>query len=216
MGRPSTRNLSALPAPSKLERLCRSLATLDAILSPDWEYRYYSFDKHWDTAKNHRMASMRNGSGGDYYILFAPQATVIKGYAHEYPMASPGRPPEGVLSSFPPTIKDFLTEPAFTMEDTTFCTWCLPDGEWEIGPIQFPDHDDPDGSGFLLEILGETSRAYSQFARDYFETDVPVEALEAILTHQPLTAELIAKINSDASLEGLADDIEQIGYPVDQ
>ena len=98
MSKPSTRNLSAIPAPEKLEKLCQTLAMLDAILSPDWQYRYYSFNKNWDTAKGLRMAPMRNGSGDEYYILLSPHGTAIKGYAHEYPMAAPGQPPAGVLS----------------------------------------------------------------------------------------------------------------------
>jgi len=34
--------LANLPKPSALERLMKSLAVLDAIMSPEWEYRYYS------------------------------------------------------------------------------------------------------------------------------------------------------------------------------
>lgn len=42
----STRQLGALPDIATLERLCQSLALLDAILSREWEYRYYSFNAH--------------------------------------------------------------------------------------------------------------------------------------------------------------------------
>jgi hypothetical protein len=34
----STRHLSNLPDIDNLRRLCQSLAMLDAILSPEWEY----------------------------------------------------------------------------------------------------------------------------------------------------------------------------------
>lgn len=37
--------LSALPAPAELERRCRALAVLDAVLCPDPRWRYYSFDQ---------------------------------------------------------------------------------------------------------------------------------------------------------------------------
>ncbi len=40
----STRDLSQLPDVDPLRRLMQSLAMLDAILSPDWELRYYSFN----------------------------------------------------------------------------------------------------------------------------------------------------------------------------
>jgi hypothetical protein len=37
---------------------------LDAIMSPDWEYRYYFFDSKWGLSE--MMASMRNGQGDDF------------------------------------------------------------------------------------------------------------------------------------------------------
>jgi len=60
--------LATIPNVETLKKLCQSLATLDAIISPDWEYRYYSFNSKW--ADGEMMASMRNGSGDDYFILF--------------------------------------------------------------------------------------------------------------------------------------------------
>jgi hypothetical protein len=75
-----------LPHPALLERRCIALATLDAILSPDWQYRYYSFNRHWDREARTRMASMRNGSGDDCFLLFFPDGTAaLKGYDHESP-----------------------------------------------------------------------------------------------------------------------------------
>lgn len=47
-----------LPTVADLRDRCRSLAMLDAILSPDWESRYYSFNAGW--ADGEEMASMRN------------------------------------------------------------------------------------------------------------------------------------------------------------
>ncbi len=40
----STRDLSQLPGIQGLRTLSQALALLDAILSPDWELRYYSFN----------------------------------------------------------------------------------------------------------------------------------------------------------------------------
>ncbi len=57
----STQNLSALSTIERLRKLSQALATLDAILCPEWQYRYYSFNAQWDVGE--MMASMRNGSG---------------------------------------------------------------------------------------------------------------------------------------------------------
>ncbi|MBO6551131.1 MAG: hypothetical protein JJ964_16135, partial [Rhizobiales bacterium] len=61
----STLDLSKLPSPLQLKRLLQSLALLDAIMSPEWEYRYYSFDAQWSPSET--MGSMRNGSGDEFF-----------------------------------------------------------------------------------------------------------------------------------------------------
>ena len=61
----NTRNPGERPDIPTFRRLTRSLAVLDAILSPVWEDRYYSFDAHW--AQGKLMASMRNGQGDHWF-----------------------------------------------------------------------------------------------------------------------------------------------------
>ena len=78
--------LKTLPDIDRLKALCQSLAMLDAIMSPDWEYRYYSFDSKWGL--NEMMASMRNGQGDDFFILFNNNGAIIKGFDHESPMCA--------------------------------------------------------------------------------------------------------------------------------
>ena len=76
---------ATIPNVETLKKLCQSLATLDAIISPEWDYRYYSFNSKW--AEGKMMASMRNGSGDDYFILFNSQGAIMKGFAHESSMS---------------------------------------------------------------------------------------------------------------------------------
>ena len=40
----STRDFSLLPDMSQLRTTFQSMAMLDAIIMPNWEYRYYSFE----------------------------------------------------------------------------------------------------------------------------------------------------------------------------
>ena len=96
----STRTLVLLPSITELKRRCQSIAMLDAILSPEWEHRYYSFNSQWD--ENEEMASMGDGSRDSYFILFSPQGAIIKGYAHKSRMGryavESGQPWPGVLN----------------------------------------------------------------------------------------------------------------------
>jgi hypothetical protein len=98
--------LKTLPDIDRLKSLCQSLAMLDAIMSPDWEYRYYSFDSKWDL--NEMMASMRNGQGDDFFILFNDNGAIIKGFDHESPMSPYANDPKrvwpGVLDEVPDVL----------------------------------------------------------------------------------------------------------------
>jgi hypothetical protein len=117
--------LNALPEIEALRKLSQSLAMLDAILSPEWEYRYYSFDSKWSA--DEMMASMRNGSGDGYFILFNQHGAIIKGFAHESLMSPWVSESEqvwpGVLDEAPSEFQSFLQEPAFSITEATFCIW---------------------------------------------------------------------------------------------
>jgi hypothetical protein len=76
MKKPSTRSLADIPSISELQRQSQAIAMLDAILSPEWKYRYYSFNSKWGPGE--MMASMRNGTGDDYFILFDEMAPPSK------------------------------------------------------------------------------------------------------------------------------------------
>ena len=113
----STRDLRGLPGIDALRRLCQSLALLDSILEPEWEFRYYSFNSRW--SRGRRMASMRNGQGDEWFIQFERRGAAMKGFDHESPMADPDNCPwPGVLDSVPKAFASFRKEPAFSMQDT--------------------------------------------------------------------------------------------------
>jgi len=163
------------------------------------------------------MASMRNGSGDEYFILFNPYGAIIKGFAYESsmsPYATPsGHPWAGMLDSVPAEFEDFLSEPAFSIESTTFCIWRkYTDLSWQIGKIDYPLGDNPDGSEDLLSILDEQPSTYKEFAERYYEKRVILSAVEHIYQHKALTPEIVAALNADVSMGTLQSDIEEIGY----
>ena len=59
----STQDLSRLPDVDGLKTLMQSLATLDAILSPECEYRSFYFDSRWD--RGEQTGSFRDGQGDE-------------------------------------------------------------------------------------------------------------------------------------------------------
>jgi hypothetical protein len=193
------------------------MAMLDAVLSPDWQFRYYSFNSRW--AEGEQMGSMRNGCGDDFFALFNSAGCFLKGFAHEAPLSPYGRRPKrvwpGVLVDVPAEFAACLREPAFNMEETTFCLWRrYIDKSWQSGTIEFPAGLDPDGSAFLLSPLDGKPKTYQGWAEDYYECSVSLKAVRHIYGHRPLTKKLVAQLNPEASLEVLQADIKEIGYPV--
>ena len=55
---------------------------------------------------------------------------------------------------------------------------------------------------------------YVEFAADYFEADLPLNSVEAVYLHRPLTPELVASLNPEASLAQLEPDLQETGYPL--
>ncbi|RZK21574.1 MAG: hypothetical protein EOO56_11155, partial [Hymenobacter sp.] len=74
----STTNYAALPAAPVLQRLSQALAVLDAINSPEWEYRYYSYNPVW--SEGEELLEMRDGEGDQLLVLFRAEGCVINGY----------------------------------------------------------------------------------------------------------------------------------------
>lgn len=214
----STRDLTALPDCATLQRLLQSMAMLDAILEQDWDMRYYSFNAKW--APGEQMGSMRNGCGDDFVALFTEAGCFLRGFDHESamsPWARKGRPVwPGVLDAVPQAFAEALNEPAFNMQDTTFCIWQR-SGEpgWSRGAVEFPPgEDDPDGSEAMLSELDGWPETYQAFASQYHEVDLPLAAVTKIYAHEPLTEALLKALSSSRSLDEVRADADEIGYPI--
>lgn len=214
----STKHLKNIPEIDDLKKLLKSLATLDLIISPEWDYRYYSFNSKWDTEEE--VGSMRNGSGDSFFVLFTKKGCFIKGFAHEHEMSSwnteSQRPWPGLLESVPEEFSQAKTEPAFSMNDISFCYWRRYQGSnWHHGDIDFPEGEDPDGSRFLLKCFDLDPETYKEFAEDYFEIKIPLNTVKQIYGYTPLNEEMAKTLNPEISLNDILEELEEIGYPIE-
>ncbi|MEU8894365.1 hypothetical protein [Nocardia sp. NPDC048505] len=193
--------LQGLPGIDALRDRCRALATLDAVLSPEWGDRYYSFDAAWDD--DQEMASMRDGSGNEWHIVFAPAGCYGLGFDHEAP-ADPR-----VFDAVPEVFAPFVAEPAFADFDgsprATVCFWREPgDAAWGVSGA---DRD-------LFELLlAGTPEAYQRWAADYFEAEPDLGAVRHVFELRPLTADVVSGLNPDLEPGALDADLIGIGYP---
>ena len=220
----STRDLSALPDVDALKRLMQSMAMLDAVLSPEWQFRYYSFSSKW--AKGEQLGSMRNGCGDELFALFNKHGCFLKGFAHEAKM-TPYRenPPKlwpGLLTGVPAAFNSRLNDPAAI--ETTFFIWRrYGDAKWNRGKFVFPPLEpypdgspqDPDGSIYLLSPYDGKPETYLECARDYFAIgeNLTIAHVRHVYAQKPLTTKLVQEINPKLTLADLKTDTTEIGYP---
>jgi hypothetical protein len=211
---PSTATPERLPGIEMLRRLTKSIAMLDAILCPEWEFRYYSFNSQWGPGEE--MASMRNGSGDDWFLLFDPHGAALKGFAHEYPLAADPSFAARIRQTVPPVFASFLKEPAFSMKLASFCIWRRHmDSGWSVVlPANGQVSPAEDGSAELLGILDGDPETYQVWATDYYERDIALQAVRAIYEHHTLNERLLEKLNAELALSDLMKDVIEIGYPV--
>lgn len=210
-----------LPAPDLLERRSLAIAALDAAICAEWEFRYFSFDPAWATGE--RMASMRNGSGDSYHVVFSPAGVVVRGFDHESEL-SPWQHPdghlaEGVLDGLPDELRPVIDEPAFRTEggpvtDLTYCAW-WPAGAsaWSTGPVADPGRSAERLFAMLLDGIPD---GYLEFARDYFEEDPDPTVVAAFFALQPADAALVDALLPDADVDVAAvlEEFVEIGYPI--
>lgn len=218
--------ISRLPEITVVRDRSRAMAMLDAIMSPEWDARYYSFDSAWSPAEE--MASMRDGSGNEYSIVFSAAGAYARGFDHESPMSpyrvSPSVSWPGLLDTVPEVFRSCVEEPAFSDPDgavrATVVFWReTSDFEWRSGNVEVSDRDqmdadaDADGAERLFDVLADgRPEAYQLHAEEYCEVKMHLDAVRHVYALRPLTQSVVSALNPDVMLGDLAEDIVQVGY----
>jgi hypothetical protein len=192
----------------------KALAMVEAIVSPEWEDRYYSFNASW--GEDEEMASMRNGSGDDWFLLFGPFGAAIKGLAHETLLAGNSAFALAVQDQVPKSFSSFLKEPAFSMDWLSYCYWrSTEDTAWrKVVPPDSTTEDADDGSEEFLALLLEPASSYIDFAEWYYDRELPLASVERIYRQDRLTDELVKSLNPELTFAEAKTFAAEIGYPV--
>ncbi|MGC5021322.1 hypothetical protein [Micromonospora sp. DT47] len=208
-----------LPSIDVLRERCKALAMLDAIVGGD----YYAYDREWGEDE---AASMRNGSGEEYNVVFTAEGVFIRGVYHESSMFTytDGRLWPGLLDGLPEQFQAQVREPAFCRQDgtldATFVLWRRTNDErWHAGDdIDFSpaDDDEVDSDGsWLLDILCDGIVAeYIEYAEEVYEIDFDRAAVEHVVALRPLTDATVRALNPHVEVADLHEKAEEYGYPV--
>lgn len=206
----STQNPAALPDAAALQRLCKALAVLDALNSPEWEYRYYSYNANW--GEGEELFEMRDGEGDQMLVLFRPEGCVIDGYADG--LAQPDK--AQLTRGLPQVFDEFMFGEPVNSIGTTFCLWYMPAHGWQIGLVAA---DKDDGSEELLYIFDGEPATYATWAEEYYDEDetkqpLDPDAVAAVYRGETLTKAMVqALVGRVADWPQLAAELQEINYP---
>ena len=154
------------------------------------------------------MASMRNGCGDDWHLLFDSVGAAVKGFAHE--LAGDFSFPNRLQTEVSGDFASFLNEPAFSMESATFCYWRkVEDTAWSKVRSLMPD----DGAAEMLYQLVGGPLGYKSWAEDYFEVAIDLQSVCAVFDHAPLSNALVLALNPEADIDFAISQAVEIGYP---
>lgn len=236
----STENLNLLPTRKDLQRICKSISALEAIICPDWQYRYYSYQNNW--SKTEELCEMRDGQGDQMLILFSTNGTCINGFAHKSTMNGWRNIPikeekpfmkklfgskkeakteltqiisKGVIDDLPQVFNEFIFGEPVKSIGTTFCIWQTDiDSSWKSGKVDLPADEYKDGSIDLLQLLDGKPLTYKNWAEGYYEkNELKLEIVDIIYRGDLITRELVHQLNPElVDFEQLKSDLDEIGY----
>ena len=219
MNKLSSENLNLLPNPSELKKICKSISALESIICPEWEYRYYSYQKDWSDTEE--FCEMRNGQGDQMLITFSNIGTCINGFAHESEMNGwKNIPieekksfteklfgskneikteltqiiPKGIVDNLPKVFNEFIFGEPVKSIGTTFCIWKTEtDDNWKIGKVDLPKDGYKDGSTDLLHLLDGKPLTYKNWAEEYYEENFEENELKLELVEKIYNGTIITK-----------------------
>ncbi len=204
----STKYYSTLPNRDKLQKLCKSISVIEAIISEDWSDRYYSYNSKW--ASQEEFCEMRNGQGDSLQILFRNDGCVINGMTHEFYPKDKSKLTQGL----PKIYEEFIFgEPVHSI-GATFCIWTNNENAWQIGELENFDDDSED----MLKIFDGNPQTYIDWATDYYEDGFVVNentlnVVSDIYQGKVMTKSMVLTINKDIDhWPQLQEDLIEINY----
>jgi hypothetical protein len=185
-----------------LVRITKAISVLDAIISPEWEYRYYSFNSKW--SKDESMASMRDGQGNCWFLLITEKGMILSG--HIKGQKSELNLQEGVPNLF---IDNFWNEPAFMNDEANFIAWKLDtDKCWSFKY----GTDNTIGVQNIINLLRGNPEDYKEFAQEYYEKELDIKIVKQIYTGEKITIDMLQDLNNEITLNEIENDLREIGY----
>lgn len=210
--------LKNLPTIDIIKKSLISMSALDMIFSEEDWLRVYTWYPNWDEKSS--LAVIDNGGGDTMHIVFSNDGCIIKGFDHESELSPHAQEDfevwKGIYDDVPKVLLDLLEDEAIEKDDVTFCIWQDKNHkEWRKGKVEIPEGCN-DGSDYMLSRIFSVE-GYVDWAKDYWELGdrLTIEEVKKVFNHQPITEEMIKKINPDRNIKETMEELIKIDYPVE-
>jgi len=191
--------INDLPSIDEVAKRSQALALLDAIIMPEWDFRYFSFNRRWTEDGSEMMASMRDGSGGEYFLHFSDRGVVGKVLDE-----SPDEQCLLFLKDVPGSFASFKNETAFQVNDASFYFWRRKeDPEWMAVPSNLSSYSS-------LGFLKGGSAYYHEWAEGYYEKSIDENTVQEVFDSLTVTQEQLTILNPELTIEDISKDLEEI------
>ena len=188
-----------IPDLKTLARTIQGFSFCDALLEPDWDLRYFSYDAGWNSAKREAMGSVRNGHGLEIFFLFSNGFAIGKIFDGAGCNVS-----MDIIQSLPETFESFKSEPAFGLNEVTFLAWSTSaDENWSFFPSKatLPD---------VFSVFSGGIEAYHQWAEDYYGRKIDKTALFQAFYTLEIDQETLQKLETVLSLAEIQEELKTI------
>lgn len=204
------------PSPDRLLRLTRGMAAIEALLAEfDPDDRYFSFEPQWREGAS--RASMDDGSGNRYSIVFSGPDVFAAGFQHEAENSpfnvSPPAIDRRLVSGLPERLAALLPSLDFAIGNVIAVTVTF----WWDGDAWKWALPSPDEGGFedlFHVLLGPVSSNFCDFAAEYYEVELDEDVVERFLANETLSAEMLSAVNADVDMDDARENLAALGYPV--
>lgn len=183
----------------KIKSRLKSIAILDAIICPDISLRCYFYNSKW--AKGQEIASMRNGSGLEWYLQFYNNNLAWVYINFDEP---PIPDVNLIKKEFPASYVSFLDEPAFSINDARIIGY-YSDGKW----ILFGNTKSADGS-HAIETFNWLPEDYKNWADTYYDGSFDMNSIRKVFNGE-ITETIVKNLNVNMTMKKLQEEIEEIG-----
>lgn len=180
----------------KIKKRMKAMAIIDIILSPEWEYRCFMYDKKWYLDNDEEMASIKNNHGDCVYILFLKNNIIGKTVSDDSSL----KVKELSKNNRNNDLKYFISEPAFITE---YYDYFFTVSDFDI-KILYGEKKDS-----LFDMVIDVEK-YFNWLLEYYEIQIDKKIILELIEKLEINEKIALAVNPECVWCEIRDEINDI------